>query len=119
MNAVRAAPRAAHQFLLVGFTLLIGILVALWSASGYVGAFGRAMNRIYEVDEGRPFIKLRLTMLGVTVVTVLIVALLALMLVLTGPADLIRRECVSASGGAFVTVWDIANGRWCCSWLSS
>ena len=34
-------------------------LAALWSASGYVGAFGRAMNRIYEIDEGRPFWKLR------------------------------------------------------------
>ena len=32
---------------------------ALWSASGYVGAFGRAMNRIYEIDEGRPIWKLR------------------------------------------------------------
>ena len=34
-------------------------LGALWSASAYVGAFGRAMNRIYEVDEGRPVWKLR------------------------------------------------------------
>ena len=34
-------------------------LAALWSASGYVGAFGRAMNRIYEIEEGRPFWKLR------------------------------------------------------------
>ena len=39
--------------------MLIGLLGALWSASGYVGAFGRAMNRIYEVDEGRPIWKLR------------------------------------------------------------
>ena len=37
-----------------GFTLVIGIVGALWSASGYVGAFGRAMNRIYEIDEGGP-----------------------------------------------------------------
>ena len=37
-----------------GFALIVGILGALWSASGYIGAFGRAMNRIYEVDEGRP-----------------------------------------------------------------
>ena len=32
---------------------------AVWSASGYIGAFGRAMNRIYEIDEGRPVWKLR------------------------------------------------------------
>ena len=49
-----------------GFTLIIGLATALWSASGYVGAFGRAMNRIYEIDEGRGFVKLRGTMLGVT-----------------------------------------------------
>ena len=90
-----------------GFTLVIGILIALWSASGYVGAFGRAMNRIYEVDEGRPFIKLRGTMLVVTVVTVLIVAVLAFMLVLTGPVAEAVGNAVGL-GGAFLAVWNIA-----------
>ena len=42
-----------------GFALVLGLATALWSASGYVGAFGRAMNRIYEIGEGRPFWKLR------------------------------------------------------------
>ena len=51
-----------------GFALVFGLLGALWSASGYVGAFGRAMNRIYEVDEGRPFWKLRPLNLVITVV---------------------------------------------------
>ncbi|VEJ29721.1 YihY family inner membrane protein [Rothia dentocariosa] len=37
-----------------GFALIIGILSALWSASGYVGSFGRALNNIYGVREGRP-----------------------------------------------------------------
>ena len=37
-----------------GFALVFGLLGALWSASGYVGAFGRALNRIYQIDEGRP-----------------------------------------------------------------
>ncbi len=41
-----------------GLALVIGLLSALWSASGYVGAFGRAMNRVYEVSEGRPVWKL-------------------------------------------------------------
>jgi membrane protein len=61
-------------------TFIVGILGALWSASGYVGAFGRAMNRIYNVREGRPIWKLRPTMLGVTVTTVvlLVVGLLTL-----------------------------------------
>ncbi|GAA5200099.1 hypothetical protein GCM10023346_41410 [Arthrobacter gyeryongensis] len=57
-----------------GFALVLGLIAALWSASGYVGAFSRAMNRVYEVDEGRGFIKLRATMLGVTVFAVMLVA---------------------------------------------
>ena len=53
-----------------GLALVIGILGALWSASGYVGAFSRAMNRIYEVEEGRPFWRMRPMQLIVTVTTV-------------------------------------------------
>lgn len=37
-----------------GFALITGLLGALGSASGYVGAFGRAVNRIYDVQEGAP-----------------------------------------------------------------
>ncbi|MET3721543.1 MULTISPECIES: YhjD/YihY/BrkB family envelope integrity protein [unclassified Arthrobacter] len=90
-----------------GLTLFIGMATALWSASGYVGAFGRAMNRIYEVDEGRPFVKLRGTMLAVTLLAVVIIALLAGMLVLSGPVA----EAVGGLiglGGAFLAVWEIA-----------
>ena len=42
-----------------GIALIIGLAAALWSASGYIGAFSRASNVIYEVEEGRPFWKLR------------------------------------------------------------
>ena len=42
-----------------GFGFVTGLVVSIWSASGYIGAFTRAMNRIYEIDEGRPFWKLR------------------------------------------------------------
>jgi membrane protein len=62
-------------------TFIVGILGALWSASGYVGAFGRAMNRIYNVREGRPIWKLRPTMLGVTLATVILLVLGLLVLV--------------------------------------
>ena len=57
-----------------GVALLIGVAVALWSASGYVGAFGRAMNKIYEIDEGRPFWKLRPVMLLLTLIAVVLAA---------------------------------------------
>src|SRR6195952_2618512 len=42
-----------------GTALVIGIVGALWSASGYVGAFSRAMNKIYDIEEGRPFWRMR------------------------------------------------------------
>src|SRR4051794_932493 len=51
-----------------GIAFVLGLVAALWSASGYVGAFGRGMNRIYEVREGRPMWKLRPLMLVLTLV---------------------------------------------------
>lgn len=90
-----------------GFALVIGIATALWSASGYVGAFTRAMNRVYEVDEGRSFVKLRATMLGVTVLTVAIVALIAGMLAISGPvAD--TAGSAAGIGRDLLSVWSIA-----------
>jgi membrane protein len=68
-----------------GLGLALGLAGALWSASGYVGAFGRAMNRIYEIGEGRPIWKLRPAMLLLTAVLVVLVAVALLGLVLTGP----------------------------------
>ena len=71
-----------------GFALVTGIVVALWSASSYVGAFSRIMNRIYGVSEGRPFWKLRPMQLMVTIVVVVSLAIAALALVLSG--DILR-----------------------------
>ena len=65
-------------------TFIVGVVGALWSASGYVGAFGRAMNRIYNVREGRPIWKLRPTMLGVTLATVVLLVL-GLLALVSGP----------------------------------
>ena len=68
-----------------GLGLVLGLAGALWSASGYVGAFGRAMNRIYEVGEGRPVWKLRPVMLALTAVLVVLVAVALLGLAVSGP----------------------------------
>jgi membrane protein len=68
-----------------GWGLVLGLLGALWSASGYVGAFGRALNRIYERGEGRPVWKLRPAMLLLTVVLVVLVAVALSGLVISGP----------------------------------
>jgi membrane protein len=68
-----------------GWALVLGILGALWSASGYVGAFGRALNRIYERGEGRPVWKLRPAMLLLTAVLIVLVAVALSGLVISGP----------------------------------
>src|SRR3954468_21118807 len=64
-----------------GLAFVLGLATAIWSASGYVGAFGRAMNRVYEIGEGRPVWKLRPVMLLVTVVTVVLAALVLMALI--------------------------------------
>ena len=90
-----------------GLALVLGLLGALWSASGYVGAFTRASNVIYETPEGRPIWKLRPLQVLVTLVVVLLTTVLALSLVLTGPVV----EKVAGPlgiGGTAVTVWNIA-----------
>lgn len=89
-----------------GFALIVGAALALWSASGFVGAFGRAMNRIYEVDEGRPIWKLRPVMLLVTLVVVIIAALVVAALVLSGPVARQIGEIIGL-GSTALTVWNI------------
>lgn len=90
-----------------GFALVTGLVLAIWSASGYVRAFGRGMNRIYEIDEGRPFYKLLPVQLLLTVVTVVLVALAALLLVVSGPLAEAVGEGLGL-GTAVVTTWNIA-----------
>jgi membrane protein len=90
-----------------GFALLAGILVALWSASSYVGAFTRASNVIYETAEGRPFWKLRPLQILVTLVIVLLFAVIALGLVLTGPIVEAVADPIGISS-AVVSAWNIA-----------
>ena len=80
-----------------GLAFVIGLASALWSASGYVGAFGRAMNRMYDIREGRPIWKLRPLQLVVTLLSLLLAAVVALSLVLTGPAP---RPSATRSGWA-------------------
>ncbi|NMR19822.1 YihY/virulence factor BrkB family protein [Cellulomonas fimi] len=90
-----------------GLAFVIGLAGALWSASGYVGAFGRAMNRVYEIEEGRPFWKLRPVMILVTLVSVILIAVIAFSLVLSGPVAESIGDLIGL-GGTAVTVWNIA-----------
>jgi membrane protein len=89
-----------------GLGLVLGLAGALWSASAYVGAFGRAMNRIYEVGEGRPVWKLRPAMLLLTAMLIVLVAVALLGLLVTGP---VAEEIGDALGvgSTAVLVFDI------------
>jgi membrane protein len=90
-----------------GFAFIAGLAVALWSASGYVGAFIRASNVIYETPEGRPFWKLRPLQLAVTLAMVVLLAALALALVMTGPVVEAVADPIGL-GATAVDVWNVA-----------
>jgi membrane protein len=90
-----------------GFALIIGLATAVWSASGYVGAFTRAANVVYETPEGRKIWKLKPLQLLVTLIGILFAALILSMLVLSGPVV----EAVGSAiglGDTVVSVWNWA-----------
>jgi membrane protein len=90
-----------------GILFVVSLATALWSASGYVGAFIRASNVIYETDEGRPFWKLRPLQVAVTVVMVVLVAVVLLALVLTGPIVRAVADPLGV-GDTAITIWKFA-----------
>jgi membrane protein len=92
-----------------GVFAILGIALALWSASGYVAAFMRAANAVYDMPEGRPiWIKLPVRV-AVTAVLLLLLALTAVGVVFTG--GLANRAAgVLGIGDAATRVWDI--GKW-------
>jgi membrane protein len=90
-----------------GALLGFGLLGALWSASGYIGAFFRASNIVWDIEEGRPVWKLLPLRVVVTLVAVLAVAVVLIGLVLTGPLAQAVGDVIGL-GSTAVTVWNIA-----------
>jgi len=90
-----------------GIFAIVGIVLALNAASGYVGAFIRASNQQYEVDEGRSFFKLRPLQIGVTLVMIILLVIAAFAVIVTGPLAKAVGEAIGL-GSTVVTVWDIA-----------
>jgi YihY family inner membrane protein len=89
-----------------GVLALVGLAVALWSASNYIAAFMRASNAIYDVPEGRPVWKTLPIRIAVTVVVMVLLAVSAVAVVATGGlADRIGR--LLGLGSAVVTAWDL------------
>ena len=105
-NQLRGPIDQMTQANAAGLALVVGILGAIWSASAYIGAFGRAMNRIYAIEEGRPVWKLRPLQLAVTLVGVLLVAAVLIGLVVSGPVARSVGDAIGLGAGA-VTMWNI------------
>jgi len=89
-----------------GFGLVLGLVGAVWSASGYVGAFTRAANVVYETPEGRKIWKLKPLQLLVTLIGILFAAVIVAMLVLSGPVVNAVGQALGL-GGTALTVWNV------------
>jgi len=118
-NLGKVAPGAAKQIFTsaihniqsnqgtAGVLAIVGLLGALWSASGYVGAFMRASNVIWDVEEGRPIWKTIPVRLGVTVVTLLLLTAGAVAVTFTGGLAKQVGNVIGV-GSTAVQIWDIA-----------
>jgi membrane protein len=113
------APGPAHQILEnalrgltqqrggAGILFVVGLAGALWSASAYIGAFIRASNSIWDVEEGRPIWKTAPLRLAITIVMLILLTATAVAVTVTGPlADKVGK--LLGVGSAAVTAWDIA-----------
>ena len=90
-----------------GILLVLGFLTAIYSASGYIGAYTRAMNVIYETPEGRPYWKLKPLQILIALAMVVGLMLIALSIALTGPVV----EAVADAAGIGDTplaIWNFA-----------
>jgi membrane protein len=90
-----------------GVAAVAGIVIALWSASGYVGAFMRAANRVYNIGEGRPIWKTAPIRLAVTLFAVVLLVLMAIIVVATGSVAKAIGNSIGV-GSTAVLIWDIA-----------
>lgn len=89
-----------------GLGAILGLAIALWSASGYVAAFMRASNVIYGIGEGRPIWKTTPIRLGVTVLAVILLVISAVIVVASGPVAQQIGEFLGV-GGTVVLVWNV------------
>jgi membrane protein len=90
-----------------GVLFVVGLLGALWSASGYVAAFMRASNMIYDMPEGRPVWKTLPVRVGLTLILLFLLAITALAVVLTGGLAQKVGDIIGL-GNTTVDVWNIA-----------
>ena len=118
-NVATVAPGAAKQIFTdairnlqrsqgsAGVLFIIGLAAAVWSASGYVAAFMRASNSIYDIEEGRPITKTLPVRVGLTLALLVLLAISAIGVVLTGGLAQKAGDVVGV-GGTAVDVWGYA-----------
>ena len=104
-NAVKTLQQGSHGT--ATLLAIVSIVGSLWSASGYVGAFMRAANKVYAVPEGRPFWKLIPVRLALTVFAGVILTVAALSVLLTGRLAKAVGDALNI-GDTAVNVWNIA-----------
>jgi membrane protein len=117
-NVGQLAPGAVKQVLInaitelqrshggAGVVALISLAAAIWSASGYVAAFMRASNAIYDIEEGRPIYKTLPIRIGVTILTLVLLSACAIAVVVSGPIAERVGKLVGA-GSAAITIFGI------------
>jgi len=117
-NLGKVAPGPAKQILTnaihnvqpgkgtAGLLFVLGLVLALWSASGYIAAFMRASNVVWDIDEGRPIWKTTSIRLAVTLMTVCLLTLSAVAVLFTGGLAAQAGKLLGVASSA-VTVFDI------------
>ncbi|MCO5972928.1 YihY/virulence factor BrkB family protein [Actinoallomurus soli] len=105
--AINALTQLQNGAGIAGVAGLISLFVALWSSSGYIAAFMRASNVVYDVPEGRPLWKTLPIRLGITIVMLVCLTVTAVTVVVTGGIARRVGDLIGAQS-ATVTVWDIA-----------
>lgn len=85
----------------------IGLIGAVWSASGYIGAFSRAANVVWQVDEGRPFWSWKPQQILMAIAMIVLLAALEIGVVMSGSLASAVGEALGVGDGAVLT-WSIA-----------
>jgi membrane protein len=102
-----AVEQLQHSSTTGGILVVVGLAAAVWSASGYVAAFIRTSNAVFDLPEGRPIWKLTPLRLALTVLLMIMLAASALIVVFTGPLAKRAGETIGL-GDAAITAWSIA-----------
>jgi membrane protein len=101
LNSLSDSPGSASVL------VIVGVLGAIWTASGYVGAFMRAANAVYDIPEGRPMWKTLPIRLATTIAIGVLLALSGMIVIFTGKLAELAGNAIGL-GGTAVTVWGIA-----------